>query len=87
MKGMLDRIEDGQNAVILLEQQDLEIVLPVAQLPEGSAIGSWFNITMEDGEVLAILPDETTSAEKADQAAGLMEKLKKKRSGSKFKRK
>ena len=86
MKGILDRIEDGQNAVILLEQHEREIILPVEQLPAGSAIGSWFNIAMEDGEVSIILLDETTTAEKADHVSGLLKKLKKKDSVSKFKR-
>lgn len=86
MRGTLDRIEDGQYAVILLEQLNQEIVLPVERLPAGSGVGSWFGITMESGEVMSITLDEKISSEKEDQASELLQKLKNKSSGSKFKR-
>ncbi|RNF39099.1 DUF3006 domain-containing protein [Planococcus salinus] len=86
MKGTLDRIEDDGRAVILLEELQQEIVLPMERLPAGSDVDSWFDITLENDEVTSIVLDETTSAKKTEQANELLQKLKSKNSGSKFKR-
>ncbi|TWT02393.1 DUF3006 family protein [Planomicrobium sp. CPCC 101079] len=85
MRGMLDRIEDGSNAVILLEEYGREIVIPASQLPEGSQVHSWFTITMNEGEVVSIEVDENLAKAKAARAKNLMQRLRSK-SGSRFKR-
>lgn len=86
MKGILDRIEDGRYAVILIEEVQQEVVLPVECLPEGSEIHSWFDIELEGEEVKSISPDEETEAVKEQQVDTLMEKLRAKKSRSRFKR-
>ncbi|HSP21251.1 MAG TPA: DUF3006 domain-containing protein [Planococcus sp. (in: firmicutes)] len=86
MKGMLDRIEDGCLAVILIEELQREIVLPAAWLPEGSRVNSWFDIELDGQEIKSIALDAETAAAKEDKAAGLMRRLKAKRNKSRFKR-
>ena len=86
MKGMLDRIEDGFNAVILLEEQKREIVIPITQLPAGSQVNSWFTITLENGEIASIEADENLAQEKSARAQSLMQRLRGRKSGSRFKR-
>lgn len=85
MKGILDRIEDGIYAVILVEEEGVELVLPANRLPEGSRINSWFTIDAENGQ-LAIILDEETSLIKRGQAEELMARLRTKKKGSRFKR-
>lgn len=85
MKGILDRIEDGRHAVILLEEEGIELVLPADRLPEGSQVNSWFTIDEENGQ-LAVILDEKTSLAKEEQAEELMARLRTKKKGSRFKR-
>lgn len=87
MKGILDRIEDGQHAVILVEDLQREIVIPADCLPSGSKVHSWFDIVWEDEEIKSISLEAETAAAKEEQVEGLMQKLKEKQSGSRFKRK
>ena len=85
MKGMLDRIEDDIHAVILLEEQNREIVIPASVLPEGSKVHTWFTIIMEEGEIVSIEVDESLTQAKAARAQNLMRRLRS-RSRSRFKR-
>ncbi|WP_394120916.1 DUF3006 domain-containing protein [Planococcus donghaensis] len=86
MKGILDRIEDERHAVILVEEEGIELVLPANRLPEGSQVNSWFTIDAENGQ-LAVTLDEETSKAKSGQAEELMTRLRTKKKGSRFKRK
>lgn len=85
MKGILDRIEDGRHAVILVEEEGIELILPANRLPEGSQINSWFTIDTENGQLMMAL-DEELSLAKSEQAEELMARLRKKKKGSRFKR-
>ncbi|TWT04332.1 DUF3006 domain-containing protein [Planococcus sp. CPCC 101016] len=85
MKGILDRIEDGRHAVILVEAEGIELVLPANRLPEGSQINSWFTIDAENGQ-LALSLDQKTTSSKSEQAEELMMRLRRKKKGSRFKR-
>lgn len=85
MKGILDRIEDGRHAVILVEEEGIELILPANCLPEGSQINSWFTIDTENGQLMMAL-DEELSLAKSEQAEELMARLRTKKKGSRFKR-
>ncbi|ANU26594.1 DUF3006 family protein [Planococcus versutus] len=85
MKGILDRIEDCRLAVILVEDEELELILPADRLPEGSQIHSWFIIGLENDQ-LAITLDTETSFIKAKQTQELMTQLRTKKKKSRFKR-
>lgn len=85
MKGFFDRIEDGGHAVILVEEEGIELVFPADRLPEGSRVNSWFIIEAENGQ-LAVTLDGETSLAKSEQAEELMTRLRTKKKGSRFKR-
>lgn len=85
MKGILDRIEDCRYAIILVEEEKIELVLPVNQLPEGSQLHSWFIIDTENGQ-LALTLDEETSNKKARETEKIMARLRMKKKKSRFKR-
>ncbi len=86
MKGMLDRIEDGRLAVILLEELHQEITLPVTWLPEGSHVNCWFDIELDGRKIKSIALDAETTASKEHKTTELMERLKAKQNKSRFKR-
>lgn len=46
-QGMLDRIEDGDLAVVLIEEIQQEIILPFNNLPEGVQEGMWLIVTFD----------------------------------------
>ncbi|SFH62953.1 DUF3006 domain-containing protein [Pisciglobus halotolerans] len=87
MKGVLDRFESQQKAVILIEEIQKEWVVPRSILPEGSSKNTWFTIE-EQGDTFKIKGiDEKLTKEKAQSSAALLKKLRAKNTGSKFKRK
>lgn len=86
MKGMLNRIEDGW-AVILIEEEQKELLLPLSQLPEGSQVNSWFDIELEGEDLCSISLDEESRAAKEQEARDLRRKLRRRSRGSRFKRK
>ncbi len=87
MKGVLDRFEDGGVAVIIAEQAGREFRVPLRYLPEGSRQGMWFTLTIEAGRVVDVETDLAQTAERTGKAEQLMARLRRKSSGSRFKRK
>jgi Protein of unknown function (DUF3006) len=87
MKGYLDRIDDNKYAVILVEETKKQFVLPKEELPEGSAEKSYFDLTIENDRITSITLDEETTFSEQKKVDDLMEKLRSKSKGSKFKKK
>lgn len=85
MKGYLDRIEDGGKAVVILEEEGFELILPFIHLPEGSRVNSWFRITEEKGNFSFVL-DEEEQTRRMRLSNDLTRRLKMKSKGSRFKR-
>lgn len=85
MKGMLNRIEDGW-AVILIEEEQKEFLLPLSQLPEGSQVNSWFEIELDGEKLCSISLDEESRAVKEKEVRDLRRKLRRRSGGSRFKR-
>jgi len=62
-KAVIDRIEEGRFAVLLVGRKQLEKVVPVEQLPEGAKAGSWLKVrVMEDGVKDMMVDEEETQA-------------------------
>lgn len=87
MKGYFDRVEDRQMAVILVEEMNKEFIISVNELPEGSVAGTYFDLIIENGEIISIIPDRETTEVEKEKTDALMTKLRAKSKGSKFKRK
>lgn len=85
MKGMLNRIEDGW-AVILIEEEQKELLLPVSHLPEGSEVNSWFEIELDGDKFCSISLDEESRAVKEKEARDLRRRLRRRSGSSRFKR-
>lgn len=86
MKGVLDRFEDYDQAVILIEEVQKALVIPRSELPKGSKQGTWFLIEEKNNNYRIISIDHETTKRQQEKSERLMEKLRAKSSGSKFKR-
>ncbi|WP_161524620.1 DUF3006 domain-containing protein [Alteribacter lacisalsi] len=83
---VLDRIEDGQWAVLLVGTEEKEVILPVSKMPGGAGEGDWFTVTLVGDTVSSVTRDEQASAQAREEISSKMETLKK-RKGSRFKTK
>jgi hypothetical protein len=86
MKGILDRFE-GDKAVILIEERNDEFIIPKAELPSGSKQQTVFHLEKSNDSYKILAIDELAANAAAEKSAILMDKLRAKSSGSKFKRK
>lgn len=87
LKGVLDRIEDGDMAVILIENLGEQFEVPVCDLPEGSEEGTWFIVDRCDDAFVVVEIDEETTKKEAHKSEDLLAQLRAKSKGSKYKRK
>ncbi|RKQ35831.1 DUF3006 domain-containing protein [Oceanobacillus halophilus] len=85
MKGILDRFE-GDKAVILVEDLEKEIIVPRKELPDGVEVNTYFTLD-KDGDTFQIVAiDQSKTDSQAQKSSELMEKLRSKKKGSKFKK-
>jgi len=87
MKGVLDRIEDNDMAVILIEEINKVLIIPLHELPSGSKENTWFHIEKKGETFEVISIDSKTTDQEADKSADVMKKLREKRKDSKFRKK
>lgn len=86
IKGYLDRIVDGNHAVILIEETKQEIILPVSQLPEGCKEKMWLNLKEENGMYTVTAVDEEKTTFESKRSEDLLAQLRARSKGSKFKK-
>ena len=85
MKGYFDRMEENQHAVILVEEINEQFLINQSKLPAGSQTGMWFDLTLKDGNILSIQHSTQTSLSANQKTNDLMEKIRLKSKGSKYK--
>ena len=73
MKAVVDRIEDGDLAVLLLGDEEIQLDLPRRYLPPGTAEGSVLHLTFEK--------DEQETESRMDQMRERMARLRRKSRG------
>ena len=73
---VVDRIEDGRHAVLLVGPDEVELVLDVALLPDGALEGDWLRVGLT-------ADPERTAVRRADVAAR-MERLRRERGSDRF---
>lgn len=57
-KAVVDRVEDGKWAVLLVGRDELEKIVHVDHLPKGARAGIWLKVRLENDEVHDIAVDE-----------------------------
>jgi len=77
MKAVLDRFE-GDQAVLLMEHWNEEIVVPRKNLPEDSEKNMWFLMKKKNEEYQVVSVDYETSKIETEKARKLMDSLKQK---------
>ena len=71
-KAVIDRIEDGEHAVLLVGDEETEYIMPATQLPEKARPGMWLRVQIEDGVIVEVVVDQ---AETEQMARGIATKL------------
>lgn len=75
VNGVIDRIEEDERAVILMEEERKEITLPIDELPNDTREGSWVKIKVtEKGDLILSIHEENTRDE-FENSKRLREKL------------
>lgn len=60
-RAVVDRIEDGDLAVVLVGDDEVEYIVPRLELPDGTEAGSVLRVVIEEGRLVnARLDDEDT---------------------------
>jgi hypothetical protein len=62
-KAVVDRIVDNQYAVLLVGEDEVEHVVPVSSLPDGTQPGTWLQVQFEDD----VLLNATIDIEESEQ--------------------
>lgn len=86
MKGILDRIEDGDQAVILVEEIQKALIIPLKDLPAGSKVNTFFHIKESNGDYQVTSIDDEATRREAQKSEDLMAKLRAKSSRSNYSR-
>lgn len=84
--GVLDRFVNNQ-AVILIESDNEELIIDKNKLPNNSREGTWFNLERTQSCYTIIGINEELTVENKTDTNKLMNRLKKSKKTSKFKRK
>ncbi len=62
-KAVVDRIVDNQHAVLLVGEEEVEHIVPVNLLPDGTGPGMWLHVQFEDD----VLVDAVVDVEETEQ--------------------
>jgi hypothetical protein len=73
---VVDRIVDGRHAVLLVGAEEVELVLDVALLPEGTSEGDWLRI--------GFTPDRDRTSEHRTDLEDRMERIRRTHGGGRF---
>lgn len=73
VRAVIDRIEDGGTAVLLVGEEEMKVELPAALLPEGAEGGSHLSVN--------ITLDEAARRESEESVKALQERLEKRGGG------
>lgn len=73
---VVDRIEDGRHAVLLVGPEEVELVVDVALLPESTREGDWLR--------LGLTVDAELTASRRAELADRLERIRRTRRGGRF---
>lgn len=85
MKGFLDRIENNL-AVIIADDEKQQFIIKQSLLPKGSVVGTWFHLTVNNGDIISLSIDEAATSKKNEEMMLLRKKILEKKQHSKYKR-
>lgn len=74
-RAVVDRIEDGDLAVVLVGDDEVEHILPRNELPDGSEAGSVLRVSIEDGRIVNARLDAEDTDQTRQRVDDKMRKL------------
>lgn len=86
MKGVIDRFTDEDQAVILIEKLNKELVVSCDELPDGSKESDWLTLKKTNGSFKIIAIDREKTERETKTSLDLRDQLRAKSKGSKFRR-
>ncbi|SES05122.1 DUF3006 domain-containing protein [Salisediminibacterium halotolerans] len=84
--GVIDRIEDGVTAVILLEAEHCEIHTACAELPDGAGEGTHLTLTLAGSELVRADINTDSENDARKRISSRMDRLRAKSKGSSYKK-
>ena len=76
MQAVIDRFE-GDQAVLLLNDGQDQLIAPLKVLPHGAKEGDWLQIEIKNGEVVSAVIDEEQTSRAKQRIAEKLAKLRK----------
>lgn len=83
-RAVIDRIEDGEVAVLLVGPGELPRHVPVDELPPDAEEGSW--VVLDTVTAIVLNVDREMTAARREQAEGRLDRIRDTRSGGRFRR-
>jgi len=77
---VLDRVEDGGQAVLLLGEEQVERVVPISRLPEGATPGTWLKVRFSGDQLIEAVIDPDATERARRRIRDKMEQLRRRRS-------
>lgn len=77
VKAVIDKVEEGETAVILVEKKRLEFKTSVKELPEDAEEGMWLKVDIEDGKLVSVKIDKEETKKRKNRINKKIKKLKK----------
>lgn len=74
-QGVFDRIEDDNQAIILIEKAHIALVIPIQSLPLNSQVNMWFTVELLEGTYRIVAIDYKTTKAQEQRSSGLMRLL------------
>lgn len=85
MQGVLDRFE-GNLAVILIEEDKAELIIPKEKLPEGSRVDTVFELEKRNSSYHIIAINTVAEKKAKEKTTDLLAQIRAKSTGSKYKK-
>jgi hypothetical protein len=76
-KGVIDRIEDGEVALITINNEEKKLDLPLFLLPDGVKEGDWLDIEYLNDEIINININEKETEKALNRIKEKFERLRK----------
>ena len=76
-KAVIDRIEDGTHAVLIVGETEQQYIVPADQLPEGAAEGIWLQVRFAGDTLLEAHIDTEQTEQVRARISAKMDKLRK----------
>ncbi len=80
-QAVLDRVVDGEHAVLLVGPRERELIVPAAELPVETRPGSWLRVTTADDGRVTIVADAEATERATGRIRDKMERLRRRGRG------